>query len=177
MYKFAVLPYLNSVPLVQFLSEVCPGAELIYRTPRGTLSELTGGRVDAGIVPAVDYFYPNGLDIVDGLGICADGQVKSVLLQCKCPLDRVRTINLDPASRTSNLLAAVLLKEHFCIRQDVDLNLGSGDADACVIIGDRALRAKPTTETYDLAAERIFPQFVARGRRPYIRTDRMAKEN
>jgi predicted solute-binding protein len=79
--------------------------------------------------------------MADGLGICADGSVESVLLQCQCPLGQVRTINLDPASRTSNLLLTVLLRRHFHVRHNISLGMGAPNADACVMIGDRALCA------------------------------------
>ena len=153
MYKFAILPYVNAAPLVRFLPDVCPNAELIHGTPRETFAELAGGRVDAAIVPVVDYFKTPGLDMVDGLGICADGNVESVLLQCKRPLGEVRAINLDPASRTSNLLLAVLLRKHFSVRENISLSVGAANADACVMIGDRALGARPVLESYDLAAD------------------------
>jgi predicted solute-binding protein len=153
MYKFAVLPYVNAAPLVHFLPDVCPGAELIYHTPRKTLSELTAGRVNAAIVPVVDYLDTPELDMIEGLGICADGNVESVLLQCQCPLDEVEIVNLDPASKTSNLLVQLLLKRHFSVRQQIHFRYGALNADACVMIGDRALSADRAMETYDLAAE------------------------
>ena len=153
MYKFAVLPYVNASPLVHFLPEVCPGSKLIYLTPGKTLSELTAGRVDAAIVPVVDYLDTPELDIIENLGICADGKVESVLLQCQCPLDEVKIVNLDPASKTSNLLVKLLLKKHFCVRQEIQFRYGAINADACVMIGDRALSAERSFESYDLAAE------------------------
>jgi len=116
-------------------------------------SMLAGRRVDAAIVPVVDYLDTPGLEMVDGLGICADGNVESVLLQCKCPLDQVRIINLDPASKTSNMLVKLLLKRHFRLRQEIHFCTEAPDADASVVIGDRALRAKPVLKSYDLAAE------------------------
>lgn len=153
MYKFAVLPYVNAAPLVHFLPEVCPNAELIYHTPRKTFSELTAGRVDAAIVPVVDYLDTPGVGIIENLGICANGKVESVLLQCQYPLEEIKIVNLDPASKTSNLLVKLLLKKHFNIRQEILYRYGTANADACVMIGDRALSAECALETYDLAAE------------------------
>jgi chorismate dehydratase len=153
MYKFGVLPYLNAAPLVHFLPEACSYPELIYCKPREMFSVLASRRVDAAIVPVVDYLDIPGLDMVDGLGICADGNVESVLLQCKCPLEQVKIVNLDPASKTSNMLVKVLLKKYFCVRQEIHFCIGAPEADACVVIGDRALRAEPALESYDLAAE------------------------
>lgn len=152
MYKFAVLPYVNAAPLVYFLREICPNAQVTYHTPRESLLELATGRVDAAIVPVVDYFTTPGLEMVDGLGICADGKVESVLLQCECPLDEVSAIRYDPASKTSNILAELLLKRHFQIAHDIKIGPAE-DADAFVVIGDRALCANPAFESYDLAAE------------------------
>lgn len=153
MYKFGILPYLNAAPLVHFLPEVCTYPELIYCRPGEMFSELAGRRVDAAIIPVVDYLDTPDIEMVDGLGICADGNVESVLLQCKCPLEQVRIVNLDPASKTSNMLVKLLLKQHFCVRHEISFCIGAADADACVVIGDRALRAEPAMITYDLAAE------------------------
>lgn len=144
---------MNAAPLVHFLPEVCSDPELIYCKPREMFSLLAGRKVDAAIVPVVDYLDTPGLEMVDGLGICADGNVESVLLQCKCPLDRVSVVNLDPASKTSNMLVKVLIKRHFCVRRKIHFCIGAPDADACVVIGDRALRAEPALISYDLAAE------------------------
>jgi chorismate dehydratase len=153
MYRFAVLPYLNAVPLVQFLPMVCPVEELIYCKPRETLCELVAGKVDAALIPVVDYFGTQGLETARGLGICADGGVESVLLQSKYPLSEVHTVALDPESKTSNILAKVLLKNHFRMLHDIKIGPDVGDADAQVIIGDRALCAESALESYDLAAE------------------------
>jgi len=153
MYKFAVLPYVNAAPLVHFLREICPGAEVIYRKPRESLCELTAGRVDAAIVPVIDYFTKPGLEMVEGLGICADGEVESVLLQCSCPLDEVEAVSCDPASKTSNILAELLLKRHFRSPREIRFGRVAGGADAHVVIGDRALCTKPAFESYDLAGE------------------------
>lgn len=153
MYRFGVLPYLNAAPLVHFLPNACSSPELIYCKPREMFSVLASRRVDAAIVPVVDYLNTPGLEMVDGLGIFADGNVESVLLQCKCPLEQVRIVNLDPASKTSNMLVKLLLKRHFRLRQEIHFCTEAPDADACVVIGDRALRAKPALKSYDLAAE------------------------
>lgn len=151
--RFGVLPYLNAAPLLHFLPKVCADVKLICRTPREMLAELAGGRVDAAIVPIVDYFDVSELEMVDGLGICADGRVESVLLLCECPLKEIRIVNLDLASKTSNLLARLLLEKHFRLRQEILFSTGNPEADASVVIGDRALLAEPALESYDLAAE------------------------
>lgn len=151
MYKFAVLPYTNAAPLAEYIPAVQSGAELICRDPALTLNEILHGRVDAGIVPVVDFFNTAGLERIEGIGICSDGNVESVLLQCKCPLKYVKSVSLDPASKTSNLLIKVLLKEYFGRVCDIKFDTSQSNADARVIIGDNALCAPKEFETYDLS--------------------------
>jgi len=152
-HGFCVLPYANASPLVHFLSQVDPAAELIYRTPRWAVGALLDGTVDAASVPVVDYFSHPDLMMIPGLGICADGDVTSVLLQCRRPLSQVRAVQLDPESRTSNTLVRVLMQNHLRPAGPVEYSMCAPEADACVCIGDRALCAAPALETYDLAGE------------------------
>ena len=152
-HRFCILPYANALPLVHFLPQIDPAVELIYRTPRSAVGALLEGAVDAAIVPVVDFFRHPELAMIPGLGICADGDVTSVLLQCRRPLAQVEVIGLDLESMTSNTLVRVLMRDHFRIAHPVAYHLGVPEADACVCIGDRALRATRTLETYDLAGE------------------------
>lgn len=152
-HGFCVLPYANASPLVHFLSQVDPAAELIYRTPRWAVDALLDGTVDAAIVPVVDYFSHPDLMMIPGVGICADGDVASVLLQCRRPLSQVRAVQLDPESRTSNTLVRVLMQNPLRPAGPVEYSMCAPKADACVCIGDRALCAAPALETYDLAGE------------------------
>jgi len=152
-YRFCILPYANALPLVHFITEVCPAAELFYRTPRFAVGALSEGLADAALVPVADYFCHPDLVMIPGLGICADGDVTSVLLQCQRPLSEVRIVRLDPESRTSNTLVQVLMRDRFRISRHLEYSLDADEADARVCIGDRALCAAPAVETYDLAGE------------------------
>jgi chorismate dehydratase len=51
------------------------------------------------------------------------------------------------------MLVKLLLKQHFCIRREIHFRTGAPKADACVVIGDRALQAERALISYDLAAE------------------------
>jgi chorismate dehydratase len=62
-------------------------------------------------------------------------------------------IGFDPESRTSNTLVEVLIRDHFRISPRVEYRSCTDGVDARVCIGDRALRAAPAVETYDLAGE------------------------
>ncbi len=152
-YRFCVLPYANALPLVRFITEVYPPAQLLYHAPQSAARALLEGVVDAAMIPVVDCFAYPDLATIPGLGICADGDVTSVLLQCRRPLSQVRVVRLDPESRTSNILVQVLIRNHFRMSHRIEYSLGTDDADAQVCIGDRALCAAPAIETYDLAGE------------------------
>jgi chorismate dehydratase len=137
---FASVPYLNAAPLAHCLSEI-EGVRVLYDVPSALAELLRTGRVDAALLPVADRLLDPGLQMIDGLGVCADGAVESVLLKCERPIQQVRTVARDPASRTSNALAHILLEEHLGLAVEmVDEPEG---ADAAVLIGDEALVAPP----------------------------------
>lgn len=151
--KFAAPAYANSVPLAQFIPEICQDAEVILDYPARLLERLMNREVDAALMPVADYFAAPGLDMVNGLGIAAEQRVRSVLLRCHRRLEEVETVKLDTASRTSNALARILLERHWK-RPARFVEGGSKDStDAEVVIGDRALcePAGPGGD-YDLAS-------------------------
>jgi len=121
--------------------------------PRQSVCALLDGAVDAALVPIVDYFAYSELRMIARIGICADGDVTSVLLRCHRPLPTLRAIGLDSESKTSNVLVQVLIKEHFRLAHQVEYTHDVAGTDASVCIGDRALCAPPALETYDLAGE------------------------
>lgn len=152
-YRFSVLPYSNALPLVYFIGESSPEAELSYHPPRHSVAALLDNQVDAALVPVVDLCAHPELRMVPGLGISADGDVTSVLLRCHRPLHVVTTVSLDPESKTSNILVQVLARDHFRLSQHVEYTHEMTGAGASVCIGDRALCASPAPESYDLAGE------------------------
>jgi chorismate dehydratase len=152
-HRYCILPYANALPLVHFVQEADPAAKLICRTPRAAVETLPEGKADAALVPVAGYFSRPDLRMIPGLGICARGDVTSVLLQCRRPLSQVRVVRLDSESRTSNVLVQVLIRDHFRLSRRVKYGLHVEQADAWVCIGDRALCADPARETYDLAGE------------------------
>jgi len=151
---FAAVSYANAAPLAHLITQVCPDAQVIYDRPSALLEKLLNGQADAALIPVVDYFDSPDLDMIDGIGICADGQVESVLLKCHRPLAQVRTVGMDPASRTSNALARILLRDHFGLPVEMKRPQEGERMDAEVVIGDRALCGLPAAwGDYDLAEE------------------------
>jgi chorismate dehydratase len=140
---FAGAPYSNSAPLVDKLTQVDPRVRVIHDHPANLVCDLKEGRADVALIPVAHLFCNPELAMIEGLGVAADGPVKSVLLKCNRPIGKIRTVARDPASATSNRLAELLLKRYF--KQKVEMHdlHQLQDPDAAVVIGDRALCSEP----------------------------------
>lgn len=148
-YRFGASDFLNSAPLIEGLRDR-PDVALVHDAPANLAPRLvaTGvDRLDAALVPVVEPLLDPRLAIIPDIGVAADGEVRSVLLRCGRPLAEVRSVALDPASRTSNCLVRILLARHW--RIPARLVADGEAADAAVVIGDRAL-SEPAGPAGDL---------------------------
>jgi len=144
--RIGAVSYLNTRPLVFGLERgMLPAdADLSYAPPATLADRLARGALDIGLIPAIELARIPDLEIAPGLGIVCHGATRSVLLVTRRPLDRIRTVALDPESRTSNALARVLFRKvwggspEFVVGPR-DLDEALGGADAAVRIGDKAL--------------------------------------
>ena len=151
-FVFAAVSYSNAAPLAHFLPRAGAGVRVTYDRPSELVGGLIRGEADVALIPVVDYFATPGLKRIDGPGICADGDVRSVLLKCSRQIDRVRVVGRDPASRTSNALARIVLEDHFGLSVRMPPAGPAQAVDAEVMIGDRALCSAPAEAgDYDLA--------------------------
>ena len=154
--------YLNTVPLVWGMLH---GAErdvfdLRFALPSECADQLASGDADIGIVPVIEI-ERQGLHYFRGTGIACHGPVRSILLVSKVPFGEIHTVATDSGSRTSVMLARVILAEKYgveprLISRRADLAPMLGEADAALLIGDPALRVDPASlpfETLDLGAE------------------------
>lgn len=145
------IDFLNCLPLYDGL--VRSGGLLDVRLRRETPDVLNGlllsGELDIGpisLVPALQHH--RELVVLPDLAVGSDGPVLSVVLVSKRPvadLDGAH-IALGSTSRTSVLLAQLLLTERFAVKASFetappDLGTMLRSADAAVLIGDPALRA------------------------------------
>ncbi|VGO19695.1 menaquinone biosynthetic enzyme MqnA/MqnD family protein [Pontiella sulfatireligans] len=142
-FIFAGAPYSNSAPLVDKLTEVDPRVRVFNDHPASLVRDLKAGRADVALIPVAHLFAHPELTMLKGLGVAADGPVRSVLLKCNKRMGHIKTVGRDPASATSNALAELLLKKHF--KQKIEMHdfQSLENPDAAVVIGDRALCADP----------------------------------
>ena len=129
--------YLNARPLVFGLERGLgqDRLDLSHHVPSEVSRRLAAGEIDVGLLPVIDLARIPGLEIVPGLGITTRGPARSVLLVSRCPIESIATLELDAESRTSNVLARVLLADVWRVRPAI---VDAG-ADAVVRIGDKAL--------------------------------------
>jgi chorismate dehydratase len=154
--------YLNTVPLVWGMLHG-PQREVFklnFSLPSDCADQVAAGEADIGILPVIEMARQK-LEYFRGTGIACHGPVRTILLVSKVPLREIRTLATDSGSRTSVMLARVILAEKFGVEPKVfsrpaDLASMLGVADAALVIGDPALRLDPATlpfETLDLGSE------------------------
>lgn len=134
--------------------------DLRFALPSECADQLASGEADIGIVPVIEMARQK-MDYFRGTGIACHGPVRSILLVSKVPFREIRTLATDLGSRTSVMLARVILAEKFGVEPNLisrraDLVAMLEEADAALLIGDPALRLDPSKlpfETLDLGGE------------------------
>ena len=159
--RVSVVKYLNTVPLIwgMLKGDQQRKYDLDFTTPARCADDLRRREAAVGIVPSIEYQRIDGLRILPGCSIASKGEVKSVLLLSKVPIEKVETVALDNSSRTSAALVQVLLQKFYSRKVDVAPAEPHPKemlqrADAALLIGDPALTFDgQSVLVYDLAAE------------------------
>jgi len=97
---------LNTVPLTRGLEE-----ELIYATPAELARMMRNNELDAALVSIVEPLMTGSYDILDGIAVASLGEVRSVLMAHRRPIEEIQEVFCDRASLTSVQLLKVLLAE------------------------------------------------------------------
>lgn len=151
-FRVGSVSYLNGVPLTRGLE-----TEVLFATPSKLAELLQRNELDAALVSITEVLFHDRYDILDGIAIAALGEVQSVLLAHRGPLDAAREIFCDPASLTSVNLLRVLLAERGIHPQFSPLPAYDFSAlpDYALLIGDPALdflRTPHSHQIWDLGA-------------------------
>jgi predicted solute-binding protein len=105
-FRAGSVRYLNAAPLTRGLEE-----EVIFATPAKLAEMLQRDELDAALVSVTEVLFKDRYDVLDGIAIASLGEVQSVLLAHKGPLEDMREVFCDPASLASVQLLRVLLAE------------------------------------------------------------------
>jgi chorismate dehydratase len=135
-FRVGSVRYLNAVPLTRGIED-----EIVFATPSELAKMLQRDELDAALVSVTEVLFNDRYDILDGTAIASLGEVKSVLLAHRKPIEEAREVFCDTASLTSvNLLRVLLaergLKPEFKPLPSYDLK---SMPDYALLIGDPAL--------------------------------------
>jgi len=148
--RISVVSYTNAKPFVDGLKQLNDQIDLSSDIPSDCADKLINNQIDIGLVPVATLLSLKHYQIVSDYCIGALGAVNSVFIFSEKPITEIQSIRADQQSRTSNLLAKVLLKNHWKINPEW---VESADADAFVQIGDRTFgKADQYAYAYDLSA-------------------------
>lgn len=149
-FRVGSVKALNAVPLTRGLE-----SEILYATPAKLAEMLQRDELDAALVSVVEVLFNDRYDILDSIAVASLGEVKSVFLAHRRPLEEVTEVYCDPASLTSVMLMKVLLAERGLKPEFKPLEdyAAAKDKDFVLLIGDAALDfafANPPHQIFDL---------------------------
>ena len=158
MLRVGSVPYLVGRPLDSGLEDE-PGIDFGYAVPSALVEGLRAGTLDVALVSSIELFRRPGYGFLDGLAVAGDAGVSSVQVFLRRSVAEVRSVALDPASRTAATLTQIVWPARRRAAEDEGrlsagerprfVPLQPGDdpvrarTDAYLVIGDEALR-----ETY-----------------------------
>ena len=147
--KVCAVSYLNTVPLVWGIQhgQQARQFDLSFALPSECARQLAAGETDIGIVP-VAALLDADYEIFRGTGIACHGAVRTILLISRVPFRKIRSVAMDAGSRSSVMLTRIVLQRVYGVEPDwhtqpANMIAMLADADACLIIGDPALRLDP----------------------------------
>jgi chorismate dehydratase len=105
-FRVGSVPYLNGVPLTRGLEE-----QIVFAVPSKLAEMLMRDELDAALVSLTEVLLTDRYDVLDGIAVASLGEVRSVFLAHRKPLEEAREIFCDTASITSTSLLRVLLAE------------------------------------------------------------------
>jgi chorismate dehydratase len=145
--RISIVEYLNTAPLVWGFTEgpLAGKYDLSFTVPSQCAEALRRGDVDVAIIPAIEYQRIDNLVVLPGMAVAAKGEVRSILVVSKRPIDMAKKIALDSSSRSSAALVRLLATELWQIQPEFieappDPPEMLKQADAALVIGDPALR-------------------------------------
>lgn len=156
--RVGAVSYLNTKPLIYGLEKgmMKDQLDLILDYPAKIAQMLVDDEIDMGLVPVAIIPHLKEHHIVSDYGICSDGPVASVCIFSDVPIDQIETVLLDYQSRTSVMLARILMRDYWKINPRLlpateDFREQIKGRVAGVVIGDRALEQRlQSAYVYDL---------------------------
>ena len=149
-FHIGSVPYLNSAPLIEGIEE-----DVLLMPPSQLAEKLGKGELDAALLSVTEVLLNDQYDVLDEVAVASLGEVKSVFLAHRKPLEQIEKIYCDPASLTSVNLLKVLFKLKGLSPEYLTLESydSAGDHENVLLIGNPAiefLRSDPSHQIWDL---------------------------
>ena len=151
-FRVGSVAALNAVPLTRGIED-----QVTFAPPSRLAEMLRRDELDAALVSIVEPLLHDRYDILDGIAVASLGEVKSVFLAHRGPIESAKVVHCDPGSLTSVLLLKVLLAERGVRPEFKPLAdyAKAAEQDYVLLIGDQALDfsfAQHPHEIFDLGA-------------------------
>ena len=162
LLRFGIHDFLNAKPLLLPLVEqgADMGFQIMTDSPASLADRLKSADLDLAMIPSVEYFKSaESYRLISDLCIASRGQVGTVLLLAKKPINKISSVAVDIRSRTSVALLKILFP--FSLDLSVhpfppDPESMLADHSAALIIGDQSFTLSnlhPSLTIYDLSEE------------------------
>jgi chorismate dehydratase len=166
LLKTGRIPYLNTDP---FFAE-WDLAQFPYTaaSPRQLGQWAREGKLDAGPLSLVDgWDLESEFEPVAPFGIAASGEVQSVLLFSKKPIDALAgaKIGVTDQTSTSVRLLEIILKQRYGVTPNFSARTSSDDAQ--LLIGDEALLSRKGRTDFPLVVD-LGREWTAWKKRPFV---------
>ncbi len=144
MLRVASVPYLVGRPVDEGLERE-RGIAFSRAVPAELARGLRDASLDVALVSSIELFRIEGCTYLEGPCIAGESTVSSVQVFLRSPVERVRSVALDPASRTAQVLCQIVWPGPPAGRpRFFEVPAGRDprqvEADAWLRIGDAALR-------------------------------------
>lgn len=158
--RIAAVSYLNTLPMVYGMQHHSIASEVVLTlaVPALCAQLLQEKKVDLALLPVGALVSCRDVFLLPDYCIGANDSVESVCILSHVPLHNIQRLYLDPDSRTSVLLARILLSQYWDLQlQSLPLvphllDLGSTLNDAVLLIGDKVFEYRSHyAYSYDLA--------------------------
>jgi len=145
--RISIVEYLNTAPLVWGFTEgpLAGKYDLSFTLPSQCADALRHRDADVAIIPSIEYQRIEDVIALPDIGIAAKGEVRSILVVAKKPVEMAKRIALDTSSRSSAALVRILAEQYWKVQPEYieaspDPSEMLKGADAALVIGDPALR-------------------------------------
>ena len=139
-YRVAAVSFFNTRPLTYAL-QGDDRVDIRFDVPSRLAEQMEAGTVDCALVPSIDYQRTSqNWSILPIAAIASQGEVLTVRIMSRVPLDEIECLACDGDSHTSIALAGVIWQLRFGREMPMKALVGPiEDQQTVLLIGDKVL--------------------------------------